>query len=547
MTIRIKLLFIFFIALYTPIYANSSDSLYLALNKELDSRTYYTDKKEEKIKNLKDILISGNISVHNKYDINQKIFKEYEKYKVDSAISYAKSNVEIAYLLNDPDKINEAKLYLSSSYSSSGMYIEAKKIIEEVRNCSPEILPLYFDVYSKFYANYAQSNKKYTYLKLNEAYRDSLLKTLDKESIEYRLANAENLLYQHQLKIAEKKLLSIVNELDQNKPEYAIVTYLLGTLYKKNKNIELQKKYYTISAICDIRNAIKDNASLQSLALAYYEEGNIDEAYKLTKFAIDDAVFCNVRFRTIEISEFFSIVNSAYLAKEHDQKSKLKQFLLFSSILTLFLIIAIVYVYKQMKRISRIRKKLSDVNIQLMSLNEEITKANNELNSTNDLLSEANRVKEEYIAHFFSLCSNYITKLEDYRKALNKKASLKKMDELFAILKSNSIIDDEREELYHKFDNIFMNLYPTFIQDFNALLIKEEQIQLKQGETLNTELRIFALIRLGITDSSKIASFLCYSLSTIYNYRTKTRNKAAVTREEFESMVMDIGRKKKSI
>lgn len=194
-----------------------------------------------------------------------------------------------------------------------------------------------------------------------------------------------------------------------------------------------------------------------------------------------------------------------------------------------------------MKRVSRIRKELYRANVKLIDLNQGITDTNKQLKEVNIQLSESNHIKEEYIAHFFDLCSTYITKLEDYRKSLNKKAANNQLDDLFKTLKSTAFVDNELEELYKNFDNIFLSLYPTFVEDFNTLLISEEQIVLKPGELLNTELRIFALIRLGITDSVKIASFLRYSLSTIYNYRTKARNKAAVSRDEFENLVMRIG------
>jgi len=197
--------------------------------------------------------------------------------------------------------------------------------------------------------------------------------------------------------------------------------------------------------------------------------------------------------------------------------------------------------YKQMRKVSRIREQLHRTGEKLVELNKDITNTNNQLTDINAQLSESNHVKEEYIAHFFDLCSTYINKLEDYRKTLNKKAAAKQLDELFSMLKSTTVVDNELDELYKNFDTIFINLYPTFVKDFNSLLVPDEQVVLKSGELLNTELRIFALIRLGITDSVKIAAFLRYSLSTIYNYRTKTRNKAAVSRDEFEEMVSRIG------
>ena len=188
----------------------------------------------------------------------------------------------------------------------------------------------------------------------------------------------------------------------------------------------------------------------------------------------------------------------------------------------------------QMKRLSVIRK-------QLYRTNQELKKLNQDLQDSYNNLEEANHVKEEYIARFFDQCSEYIEKLENYRKSLNAKAKNNQLDDLFKMIKSTTLVETELEELYQNFDSIFLNIYPSFIQEFNALLLPEEQIVPKAGELLNTELRIFALIRLGITDSIKIANFLRYSLRTVYNYRTKVRNKAAGSREEFEDVVKKIG------
>ena len=194
-----------------------------------------------------------------------------------------------------------------------------------------------------------------------------------------------------------------------------------------------------------------------------------------------------------------------------------------------------------MKRLARIRKELYKTNTKLNELNTNLQSSNSLLLTVNTELSDANRIKETYIGHFLDLCSTYISKLEKYQNTLNKKAVEKKLDELYKMLKSSEMIDNELKELYENFDNIFLHLYPNFFEELNSLLVEEERFELKQNELLNTELRILALIRLGITDSSKIASFLHYSANTIYNYRTRVRNKAAVPREEFESLVIKIG------
>jgi DNA-binding CsgD family transcriptional regulator len=227
--------------------------------------------------------------------------------------------------------------------------------------------------------------------------------------------------------------------------------------------------------------------------------------------------------------------------KEMQRKKELQHYLLLISLLLFFLMVAGFYVYRQMRKVSKIKKELYETNLKLAELNKNTKHINSQLQKVNAQLSEANHIKEEYIAQFFDICSGYIDKLEEYRKTLYKRAGSHQHEELFRMLKSTTLVDEEQKKLYETFDTIFLNLYPSFVEDFNSLLIREEQVILKPGERLNTELRIFALIRLGITDSIRIAGFLRYSLSTIYNYRTRARNNAVVSRDEFEEMVMNIG------
>ena len=234
------------------------------------------------------------------------------------------------------------------------------------------------------------------------------------------------------------------------------------------------------------------------------------------------------------MSELYSIIIASHQAKESRTKHKLQYYLVLISVLSAVLVLLFVYLYKQLRRVYRIKEELSQTNAKLARLNEE-------LGEKNEQLSDSNAVKVQYIARFFDLCSMYIDKMDDYRKSLKKLAQDRKFDELNRRLKSTSMLEDEQDELYKNFDVIFLNLYPSFVEDFNALLTEDERIVLKQEDLLNKELRIYALLRLGITDSVKIASFLRCSLSTVYNYRTKVRNKAAISREEFEKMVMKIG------
>jgi len=529
-----------------PSYINantSGDSIFTYCDYVLKNKHLYEEQKQMKINNLKSLLRNKDLPQEQQYAIRLNLCDEYKKYELDSAIHYIRINITGAEKLTKKDWLAESNMLLSLYYSTVGSYVESVRIMEKIRKdqLPSHLIPLYYEVYSEYYSHYAQSNNYHEYYALNENYRDSLLMVLEPNSIKYRINNIQKKFFGGAVDEAENLLLELIPQTTDEQPERAIIAYLLGLVYKQKGNTDLQKKYYSISTITDIKNANKDNASQQSLALVYYEEGNIDMAFKFMQSAIDDANFCNVRFRTIESSQFFTAINNSYLAKERKQKDELKYLLTLISVLSIFLIIAVVNTYRQMKRLSRIRKELYHTNEKLKDLNDSLTDNVGKLQDTNIQLSESNRVKEEYIAHFFDVCSSYIGKMENYRKQLYKKVTNNKMNELVKDLKSTVWVDAELEELYRNFDTIFLNLYPTFIEEFNRLLIKEEQVYPKQGELLNTELRIFALIRLGITDSTKIAAFLRYSLSTIYNYRTKARNKAAVTRDQFEVRVMKIG------
>ncbi|WP_442590511.1 DUF6377 domain-containing protein [Pedobacter sp. AW31-3R] len=538
---NIFLSFLFF-HLSFAVHGAPQDTIYTRLNEALVKKPYFVRQKEEKIAGLKRIL-SGNLSLQGEYDCNQLLFQEYRKFRLDSAIRYVERNQQIAGVLKNQELADLAKLQLTTLYSSSGRYRESELILKSIvkDKLAARLLPAYYESYIQFFEHYSTNIYSDVYIQSIERYRDSLLKVLSPSSVAYKINLVQKDFHRQQLRAAQKSLLELSKTVKENDTDYAMIVYLLGRTYELQQNKALEEKYYAYSAIADIRNSIKDNASMQHLALIYYERGHIDQAFQCTRSAIEDAIFCNVKFRTLQMSEIFSIINTAYLNKEAKGKEQLQTYLLMISFLSIFLILAVMYVYKQMRKVSKIKEQLDLSSKKLAELNTDISNTNDQLNERNAQLSESNHVKEEYIAHFFDLCSAYIGKLENYRKSLNKKATEKQLTELFKMLKSTTLVDQELEELYKNFDRIFLNLYPTFVKDFNSLLIKDEQVVPKHGDLLNTELRIFALIRLGITDSVKIAAFLRYSISTIYNYRSQARNKAAVSRNEFEEMVSKIG------
>lgn len=264
-----------------------------------------------------------------------------------------------------------------------------------------------------------------------------------------------------------------------------------------------------------MKSAVREYISLRKLAVLLYQEGDIDRAYSYLKLCMDDAVFCNARLRILEILQIFPLINDTYQQKAEKQQEQMKWALISISLLSIFLLIAIFYVYKQMKRVAAARHEVIDANKRLKELNEELHRYNLQLKEANHIIAENSYLKEEYIGRYMDQCSVYLEKMDNYRRSLGKIAATGKVDELYKNIKSSKFIEEELKEFYANFDNTFLQLFPTFVEDFNTLLAEGEQIYPKANERMSTELRIFALIRLGITDSVKIAQFLRYSVTTI--------------------------------
>ncbi|MCL1933188.1 MAG: DUF6377 domain-containing protein [Candidatus Azobacteroides sp.] len=522
-----------------------TDSIFQALSQAMRDKKMYMSKREQHIKDIKQLLKTPDLSDYQIYSIQDQLQGEYNSYKIDSAVYYGEQNLKIAEKLNNLEYIYDTKLNLSFSYWLEGRFIEALNLLDNLDRKSFDILPerlliSYYESYKRLFRYYASDDKNSPYYAIGILYRDSLLNIVPENSQSYRILSAEKLSDENDTQGAAQLLLEAIQLSTSEDHERAIFYNLLATVYKQAGDWEPEKKYYALSAICDLKNAIMENASMMALAMLLYEEGDIDNAYKCMKSSFEDAVFCNARFRTFEISKIFPIIDSDYQEKTARQKSELQKYLVAVSFLSLFLIAAVIYVYLQMKRIARIRKELYRTNVKLNQLNHDLQESNNRLLEVNHKLAETNRVKEAYLGKFIDLCSSYIEKLDNYRRNLNKIANSGKTEELLKLLKSSRFIDEELNWFYTNFDETFLRIYPTFISDFNALFPEGEKQAVKPGELLNTELRLYALIRLGINDSAKIAVFLRYSITTVYTYRSKLKNKSLFP-ENLEEQVMKIG------
>ena len=431
-----------------------------------------------------------------------------------------------------------------------GMYKEATDVLDKIDvKSTPSLYGNFYRVNTTIYlsmsdyAASAQEKKKYD--ALTRQYRDSTMQSYPSSSNLKFVDQASKLLQDQKYDQTLGLLLDYFPKIANNNPDQAVVAYLISQSYHGKKDQEQEKKWLTISAISDLQLAKKEYISLRSLAFMMYEDGDIDRAYKYMKRSLEDALFCNARLRTYEISKMMPIISEAYQKQNETNRFQLVLFLVSASVLSAILLVILLLLFKQMKKLNKAKQDIDLANIQLSELNKELYTFNEKLNESNFALSETNLLKEIYIGRYMDQCSDYIGKLEGYRRKLNVMATTGKMNDLVTAVKSKQFIENELKEFYTNFDKTFLQLFPNFIEEFSALLVDEDAVQLKEGELLNTELRIFALIRLGIKDSAKISVFLRYSVSTIYNYRSQIKNKAVGPRDDFESAVMRIGKEMK--
>ena len=305
---------------------------------------------------------------------------------------------------------------------------------------------------------------------------------------------------------------------------YAMGAMCLAKAYGQAGDSAMEERYLTLAATMDIRLAVKENEALLALATRLFEKGDIDRAYSYISYALNDANFYNSRFKNTVIARLYPIIESSYLYKLDKQRHNLRFYATMSSLLVLALAIALFFYFRQTKVISRARRELAALTQELISLNRN--------------LDEANLVKERYLGYFMNQCAIYINKLDKYRRDINLKIRNKQFDRLHDL--SLQAPGREEEELCRNFDRAFLNLYPNFVEKFNALLNPQSRYTPEEGR-LNTELRIFALIRLGVSDVNQIADFLRCSPQTIYNYKSKIKKAALNGGDNFEETVRKLG------
>ena len=542
------LCFLLFFSCHSAFAGESLDSLLNVLDKTIKEADTYVQIKENKLHELKKKVRKTPPFSVERYHLNNDIYLEYKAYSSDSALHYLNENMLLARQLNDKERELKIQLELSYLLSSIGMYMEAADILNLIdRQTLPSsLLGYYYTCYEHVYFEAGAAQPRYKmfasrYAKLSHAYRDSMQVTLDPSSATYLWLRETQLReagkYDEALEFSDRRLA----EASFGTPQYALVAYQRFRLFESMGKKDEHLYYLVLSAISDVRSAIKEQSSLMVLAQELNSKGDLKRAYDYINFSWEISQFYKTRLRSWMNITPLSMINGNYQDIIKQQNRELLIYITCVALLALLLVIALIYIYRQMKALSIAKKGLQEVNERLFSLNEELEEVNCHLRSTNLELSESNLIKEAYIARFFKLCSVYVDRLQAYRKLVNKKLQRGQVAELLKMTHlSNDIVTVEVQELYANFDSAFLHLFPNFVESLNALLLPEEQIVLKPDELLNTELRIFALIRLGIKDSSQIAELLHYSVNTIYNYRSRVKTKARVSRDDFEDLVAKI-------
>ena len=538
-----------FLSFFPSLWAGSSDSLLVKLNQTIEQRPSYMQRKEEALETLRQSLSklsAGN--VERRMNLYEALWQENRSYNTDSSLFYATALSQLAQQAGNEEQKQNALLHRATALMTIGMFKEADEIIKPLREGG--VLPgqrsQFFHLCRSLFglmADYAvTAQEKAAYASLTDDFRDSLLTIYEAGSNMYRMIYADKLTAHGKYAEALRELLPFTPTGDGRFD--AGYHYTIAEAYYHMGRIEEARHYYTLAAISDMQSDTREYIALRKLAVILFQSGDIDRAYHYLTLCMADAKACNARLRILEILDTFPVVNEAYLEKKQQQQRVITGVLIAISLLVVSLTFAIFSVLKQKKALQQVQTDLAHANSQLNEVNRTLVEYNEEMKRQNQLITETSYLKEAYITQYMDQCSTYLEKMESFRKRLRQLLSAGKTKEIQQALTSyNQEVETELAEFYDSFDTTFINLFPTFVEDFNALLREDEQVQLKPGQKLNTELRVFALIRLGITDSTKIAHFLRYSVTTIYNYRTRMRNRARGDRDELEKQVMEIGKK----
>lgn len=505
--------------------------LYSRLEQALNSRGAIDRQKEARIDSIQN-LITPDMSTQKRFDHYQTLYQEYLTYRADSALFYIDMAEDMALRNKSILQQNQCGINRATILATTGYFSQALSQLQHIHkeNLDSTLLADYYKAYEWVYSVWSEyTDDEYyapRYRKKEILYNDSLLQVLTPGSHEYHYWTGEYKARTGDQAGAQKAYEKALQGVPINTRLYAQITCGLAFAHNRQGHLDEYERFLILSAISDNVCPLKENLSLQELALHIFRQKPewIERANRYLQYSMEDATFYNNRLRMLEIARKFPAIVNAYQQETVKEREHLTAAVIFISALTLLLIVSLIVIRRQLKKVSHAQQALSELNQQLTNLNDELLKTNH--------------IREEYVSLFLDLCASYIDKLNRYQELVKRKVKAKQADDL---LKQNStrMSEADTKRFFVNFDTAFLTLYPTFITEFNALLRPGEEIYPQKGDILNTELRIFALVRMGIRDSARIATLMFYSPQTIYNYRTSVRNRAK-NREEFEEQIKQL-------
>lgn len=522
-----------------------NDELYERLDSVIAHRTDYYVLKDKKIEQIK----LGSAYVTDKKDklqMYERLVNEYSPYIYDSAMVYTQKSIDLAVHTNDTACYKKFQIIKARLLVFRGFYVEAKEILDNmsVPPSDRQLNYLYNCAQCALYFNLKLACRDTEYgPRYDELFNKYVGKTIEyshKKDAQYYYLKGVQLAYSNgsvnDIEVCLKKCMS---QIGQGSRLYGMAAFIMSNIYARNHQPELQERYLLLAAISDVISANNESMALQTVALRLYKH-DVRKAQRYINVSLNDANVFSSKLRRIELYSNLHTILSAYnQALENAGKWHI--------VLTLSIIVLSGVVILGAMRIKRNdnllkqnAKNLTAQTEQLSAINSKQKEANDELVKSNDALTESidkfeqTNTKREYMAKaYISLCYLYIEKLESQRKMVIRKIKANQQKELLSILSSSKRTAEENQTFFSQFDSIFLSLYPTFVTELNTLLTPEAQVELKENNELTPSLRVAALIRLGITESSMIAGILSYSPQTIYNYRSALKN-GAIDKDSFE-------------
>ena len=528
------------------------DSLLAALNQTLAHKSEYDGQRWQQIRALTAAYRAHQPADDTKFALGLRVYDEYKAFKYDSAFVYCQQLQALAEQLHNPARREAARLRLAFILLSAGLFTETFATLEAVqpRQLPPADRLSYYFTQARAYNDLAYFTQdaffRPTYLAKSSAYADTALRYCQPSA--YDCLSVRAFQAQESGNLADG--VAVFGQLRQlpglTQHQLAIGTSTLASVYSRAGQDDQAFALLLRSAIADVQSATKETVAMSEVANYCYRRGNLADAYTFIKEAQEEAIFYKARQRQVQISQFSSVIEGKKIDIIESQRKAQRTYAVLVSVLAVFVSVLAAVIFRQLRKLRKAGRLIAATVLELRErhaeqrqLNQELTRSNHTLAEVNARLEEANRIKEEYIGYYFQHNTQNLTEREALKSRLDVLLSTKQYAGLQKLADGINV-KKERSELFKGFDTVFLRLFPNFVDEFNALFREEDRVQLDEHQLLPAELRIFALIRLGIDDGEQISQMLGYSINTIYTYKTRVRNRTTVPKDEFEARIKAI-------